>query len=77
MQLAERLNVSLDAEQASKYEEFIASVSRKYMADVNKALKEDILEHAKKRANELLQQYSKLRMLYSEQDGLIGKLKAD
>lgn len=42
------------------------------MADVNKALKEDILEHAKKRANELLQQYSKLRMLYSEQDGLIG-----
>jgi hypothetical protein len=44
------------------------------MADVNKALKEDILEHAKKRANELLQQYSKLRMLYSEQDGLIGIL---
>lgn len=45
------------------------------MADVNKALKEDILEHAKKRANELLQQYSKLRMLYSEQDGLIGMPK--
>lgn len=59
-------------ERAAKYEEFIASVSRKYMTDVNKALKEDILEHAKKRANELLQHYSKLRMLYSEQDGLIG-----
>lgn len=67
------MNVATDPERAAKYEEFIASVSRKYMADVNKALKEDILEHAKKRANELLQQYSKLRILYSEQDGLIGK----
>lgn len=67
------MHIATNPKMAADYEEFIAIASRKYMAEVNKECKEDILEYAKKRANELLQQYSKLRILYSEQDGLIGK----
>lgn len=42
------------------------------MANLNKVMKHDILEYSKSRANDLLQQYARLRILYSEQDGLIG-----
>lgn len=72
-QLAEKLNIALDIDQATKYEEFIASISRRYMADIVKTLKEEILRHARKRANELLEKYTKLRALYMELDNLIGE----
>lgn len=49
----------------------MARISRRYMDDVVKALREEIIEHSQRRANELLEQYSKLRALYSEQDALI------
>lgn len=72
MQLAEKLNVIADIEQAIKYEEFMAGMSRRYMDDMTKALKSEILGHAQKRANELMHQYTRLRSLYTEQDALIG-----
>lgn len=72
VQLAEKLNVITDIQQAMKYEEFMASVSRRYMDDMTKMLRSEILEHAQKRASELMQQYTRLRGLYSEQDALIG-----
>lgn len=71
--MAEKLNIALDIEQAAKYEEFIASISRRYMNDTVRTLKQEILEHARKRANELLEKYTKLRALYAELDSLIGK----
>lgn len=73
VQLAEKLNVITDIQQAMKYEEFMASVSRRYMDDMTKMLRGEILEHAQKRASELMQQYTRLRGLYSEQDALIGQ----
>lgn len=72
-QLSEKLNIAMDVDQAAKYEEFIASISRRYMADTVKTLKQEILEHARKRANQLLEKYTKLRSLYTELDSLIGK----
>lgn len=59
-------------DQAAKYEEFIASISRRYMSDIVKVLKQEILQHARKRANELLEKYTKLRALYTDLDNLIG-----
>lgn len=71
-QLAEKLNVITDIQQAVKYEEFMASMSRRYMEDMTKVLKGEILEHAQKRASDLMQQYTRLRSLYAEQDALVG-----
>lgn len=73
VQLAEKLNVIADIQQAIKYEEFMASMSRRYMDDMTKVLRSEILEHAQKRANELMHQYNRLRRLYTEQDALIGQ----
>lgn len=71
--MAEKLNVITDIQQAVKYEEFMASMSRRYMDDMTKVLRGEILEHAQKRASDLMQQYTRLRSLYAEQDALIGK----
>lgn len=73
VQLAEKLNVIADIQQAIKYEEFMASMSRRYMDDMTKVLRSEILEHAQKRANELMHQFTRLRSLYTEQDALIGQ----
>lgn len=73
VQLADKLNVITDIQQAIKYEEFMASVSRRYMDDVTNVLRGEILEHAQKRASELMQQYTRLRSLYAEHDALVGQ----
>lgn len=70
--MAEKLKVIDDMQQAIKYEEFIASMSRRYMDEMVQMLRNEILQHARKRANELLEQYTRLRNLYAEQDALIG-----
>lgn len=62
-----------DTTQAIKYEEFLANVSRRYIENCTEVLKEDILEHAQKRANDLRDQWTKLRMKYNELDTLMGK----
>lgn len=36
----------------------------------------DIIEHAKSRANALTENYNTLRLLYAEQDGLLGTLES-
>lgn len=61
-----------DASQAAKYEEFLANVSRRYIENYSEVLKEDILEHAQRRANELREQWTRLRTKYNELDALIG-----
>lgn len=64
-----------DASQAAKYEEFLANVSRRYIENYSEVLKEDILEHAQRRANELREQWTRLRTKYNELDALIGLYK--
>lgn len=64
-----------DVAQAAKYEEFLANVSRRYIDNYTEVLKEEILEHAQKRANELRDLWTKLRTKYNELDTLIGMWK--
>lgn len=73
IQLTENLNVITDTKQAAKYEEFLANVSRRYIDNCSEVLKEDILEHAQKRANDLREQWSILRVKYNELDSLMCK----
>ena len=63
-----------DTTQAAKYEEFLANVSRRYIENCSEVLKEDILEHAQKRANNLRELWTKLRIKYNELDALMGEL---
>lgn len=72
-QLTEKLNVMTDLEQAAKYEEFFANVSRRYMDNCGEVLKDEILNHAQKRGNDLRERWTKLRTKYNELDALIGK----
>lgn len=60
-----------DNTQAAKYEEFLANVSRRYIENYSEVLKEDILEHAQKRANHLRELWTKLKLKYNELDALI------
>lgn len=62
-----------DTTQAAKYEEFLANVSRRYIENCSEVLKEDILEHAQTRANNLRELWTKLRMKYNELDALMGE----
>lgn len=64
----------IDVTQAEKYEEFLANVSRRYMDNCNEVLREEILEHAQKRGNELRERWTRLRTKYNELDALIGKM---
>lgn len=73
-QLIESLNILTDTTQATKHEEFFANISRRYIESCNELLKDDILEHAQKRANNLREHWTKLRMKYNELDALMCKL---
>lgn len=73
VQLTESLNVMIDVAQAAKYEEFLANVNRRYIENFSEVLKEDILEMAQKRADELRAMWTTLRMKYNELDALMGK----
>lgn len=63
----------IDVAQAAKYEEFLANVNRRYIENFSEVLKEDILEMAQKRADELRAMWNTLRMKYNELDALMGK----
>lgn len=63
-----------DRTQAAKYEEFLANVSRRYIENCSEVLKEDILEHAQNRAEELRELWTKLRIKYNEMNALMGEL---
>lgn len=63
-----------DTAQAAKYEEFLANVNRRYVENFSEVLKEDILEIAQKRADELRAMWTTLRMKYNELDALMGRL---
>lgn len=62
-----------DRTQAAKYEEFLANVSRRYIENCSEVLKEDILEHAQNRAEELRELWTKLRIKYNEMNALMGE----
>ena len=72
-QLTESLNVITDIQQSIKYEEFMANVSRRYIENCGEVFREDILEHAQKRAMVLREMMENLRSKYSELDSLLGK----
>lgn len=73
LQLAEKLNIIVDARKSAQYEEFLAKICRRYISDFTRTLKEEIVLHAKKRSKELFAQYTRLKELYAEQDALLGK----
>lgn len=72
-QLTEQLNVIGDVTQSEKYEEFLANVSRRYIDNCVEVLREEILEHAQTRANELRERWTKLRTKYNELDALLSE----
>lgn len=72
LQLAIQCDVAFNIEKAAKNEEFLASVSKTYLDNIEAHLLHDIIEHAKSRANSLTENYNTLRLLYAEQDGLLG-----
>lgn len=71
LQLAIKLGVAFNVQNAAKQEEFMAGICRHSMGEESRMFRKDILNHAKTRANKLLYQYNKLRILYSEEDNLI------
>ncbi|XP_031623101.1 uncharacterized protein LOC116340645 [Contarinia nasturtii] len=75
--LIESLNIMTDTTQAAKHEEFFANISRRYIESCNEALKDDILEHAQKRANDLRELWTKLRMKYNELDALMSSISGN
>lgn len=72
--MAIKLNIAFDSEKAQKQEEFLAKVSRGLMDVESVKLKNDMIDHAKKRVALLLESYNKLRELYAEQDTLIASI---
>jgi hypothetical protein len=73
-QLALKLQVAFDAKKASENEEFLARVSRGVMEVELQRLRMDMIEHAQKRQDVLVESYDKLRSLYLEQDSLIASI---
>lgn len=59
---------------ASDQEEFLARISRGVMEIELERLKADMVEHAKKRIETLIDSFNRLRELYLEQDGLIASI---
>lgn len=64
--------MALDAKLAERNEEFIAKVSRSYLAKVNHDLLLELIEHATARSQNLNETFNMLRLNYSEQDGLLS-----
>lgn len=62
-----------DIQQSVKYEEFMANISRRYIENCGEVFREDILEHAQKRAMVLRETLENLRKKYNELDTLMGK----
>lgn len=72
MKLAIQCDVAFNIEKAAKNEEFLASVSKTYLENIEAQLLNDIIEHARSRSKALTENYNTLRLLYAEQDGLLG-----
>lgn len=70
--MAVQCDVAFNVEKAAKNEEFLASVSKTYLDNIEAHLLHDIIEHAKSRSNALTENYNLLRIIYAEQDGLLG-----
>lgn len=73
LKLAIQLKIAFDANNAAMQEEFMAKISRKFMELSAHQLRIEMTEHAKNRANTLLNSYNRLRQFYYEQDNLLGK----
>lgn len=52
----------------------MANISRRYIENCGEVFREDILEHAQKRAMVLREMLENLRRKYNELDSLLGKL---
>lgn len=73
-QLAIKLQVATDVKKAAEQEEFLARISRGVMEIDSERLKMDMIDHAKKRIETLVDSFNRLRELYLEQDGLIASI---
>lgn len=74
MRLALQLSVALDAERARLNETHLAEVSVRHLQHIGRVLHADVLGHTRERADQLLELYGRLKAMYDEQDGLLGKL---
>lgn len=68
------MGIAFDTDRAAKQEEFVARVSKSYMTEVDDFLHNELIEHSKVRATNLIDLNNQLRLCYAEQDGLIGKI---
>jgi hypothetical protein len=59
---------------ATEQEEFLARISRGVMEIENERLKRDMIDHAKKRIETLVDSFNRLREFYLEQDSLIASI---
>ncbi|XP_037034063.1 uncharacterized protein LOC119072860 isoform X2 [Bradysia coprophila] len=69
--LAIQCDIAFNIEKAAKNEEFLASVSKTYLENIEAELLNDIIEHGRSRSKALTESYNTLRLLYAEQDGLL------
>lgn len=72
-QLAIQLGIAFDIKSAERNEEFMASVGRTSIAEIDSQMHADVIDHAKERASTLLRMYNELRACYAEQDGILSK----
>lgn len=72
-QLALQLAIAFDIRSAERNEEFMASVGRTSIAEIDRQMHADVIDHAKDRASMLLRMYNELRACYAEQDGILSK----
>lgn len=73
LRLAVQLNVALDVQRARLNETHLADLSVRHLDHIARGLHADILGHTRQRATHLLEVYGRLKFLYDEQDGLLGK----
>lgn len=66
--------MALDVKKATDQEEFLGRISRGFMETEAEHLKMDMIEFARKRAETLVDSFSRLRELYLEQDNLIASV---
>lgn len=75
IQLALQLGIAFDIKSAERNEEFLASVGRTSISEIDLQMHADVIDHAKERASMLLRMYNELRSCYAEQDGILSKIK--
>ncbi|GAB0086027.1 uncharacterized protein DMENIID0001_000020 [Sergentomyia squamirostris] len=76
LKIALQLGITSSAGKAAEQEEFLAKISTRSINITEDQVHGEMIQHAQQRMEELKKEYSQLRSLYEEQDGLWGEFPA-